>query len=398
MNWNLHSLDIKSAFLQGLPIGRELYLKPPKCANTSSLWLLHKPPYGLVDACRHFYLRVCQELLSLGLSQNRFDKAVFHWYYNGKLAGVIASHVDDFIYGGTPQFHVEIISKIRNVFAIGLEEETNLKYIGLQIDQCSIGITLSTKSYAESLSQIELKCKTEKDRKLSQDQLLLLKKLCGQLNWLCTQSRPDICYENCVVANSQTNATVRDIYYANKVVRKLHSTDFSLCFNGGINLHNCNVVTFCDASFGNLPNGGSQGAFFTFLIDSNGMYSPIDWQSRRLKRVVKSTVAAECLAAIEAAENVVLLSTALKTILNDSECSIRCLIYCDNKNLVNAVHSSTKVEDQRLQIDVCVLRNMISNGELSKFYWVPTTLQIANCLTKQGASVYDMLNVLNKKT
>ena len=79
---------------------------------------------------------------------------------------------------------------------------------------------------------------------------------------------------------------------------------------------------------------------------------------------------------------------------------LKCLIYCDNKNLVNAVHSSTKVEDQRLQIDVCVLRDMISNGELSKCCWVPTLFgyppiwQIANCSKKQGASVYDVLNVL----
>ena len=91
-----------------------------------------------------------------------------------------------------------------------------------------------------------------------------------------------------------------------------------------------------------------------------------------------------------------LISTALKTILKCSR-SVDTWIFCDNKNLVNAVHSSTKVEDQRLQIDVCVLRDMMSSGELSKFCWVPTNHQLANCLTKQGASIYDMLNVLNNK-
>ena len=156
-------------------------------------------------------------------------------------------------------------------------------------------------------------------------------------------------------------------------------------------------MSFCDASFGNFPNGGSQGAYVTFLIDNAGVYVPIAWQSRRVRRVVKSTVAAECLAAIEAAENVVLLSTALKLILKSSLYSVKTFIFCDNKNLVNAVYSSTKVEDQRLQIDICVLRDMLSIGELSKFCWVPTKHQIANCLTKQGASIYDMLNVLNSR-
>ena len=61
------------------------------------------------------------------------------------------------------------------------------------------------------------------------------------------------------------------------------------------------------------------------------------------------------------------------------------------------MYSSTKVEDQRLQIDICVLRDMLSSKELSKICWVPTKYQIANCLSKTGASVYDMLNVLNNK-
>ena len=59
--WKMHTLDVKSAFLQGLPINRDVYIRPPKCANTNMLWKLVKALYGLVDAGRHWYLRVCQE-------------------------------------------------------------------------------------------------------------------------------------------------------------------------------------------------------------------------------------------------------------------------------------------------------------------------------------------------
>lgn len=178
-------------------------------------------------------------------------------------------------------------------------------------------------------------------------------------------------------------------------MRKLKNSDSDLLFHCDLNLLDCSIVSFCDASFGNLPNGGSQGAYFTFLIDQAGVYVPIAWQSRRVRRVVKSTVAAECLAAIEAAENAVLVTVALKSILPHA--NTKTIIYCDNKNLVSAVYSSTKVEDQRLQIDICVLRDMLSSKELSKICWVPTKYQLANCLTKTGASVYDLLNVLNNK-
>ena len=38
--WKLKSLDIKTAFLQGKPMEREVYLKPTKEANSENLWLL----------------------------------------------------------------------------------------------------------------------------------------------------------------------------------------------------------------------------------------------------------------------------------------------------------------------------------------------------------------------
>ena len=50
-----------------------------------------------------------------------------------------------------------------------------------------------------------------------------------------------------------------------------------------------------DASFGNLKDGGSQGGFVSFLADETNVCSPVMWQSRKLKRVVKSTMASETL-------------------------------------------------------------------------------------------------------
>ena len=396
--WLVHSLDIKSAFLQGLPIDREIFIKPPSQAMTDMLWLLLQCPYGLSDASRQWYLKVRQELLRLGFVQLKLDNAVFMWYHNGCLHGLVACHVDDFVYGGSDLFHSTVVTSLRKVFIVGKEQSRCFKFLGIFVECLDDRIRLSMQPYTNSLQEMDTSILSkEKSTALTVTESTSLKQLSGQINWLATQCRPDIAYENCILGNSLSSATVRDVIFANKTVRKVKNHCSDLLFHCDVNLNDCAVVSFCDASFGNLPNGGSQGAYITLLMDNTGLYVPIAWQSRRVRRVVKSTVAAECLAAIEAAENVVLISTALKSILSNQKCCIKCLIYCDNKNLVNAVYSSTKVEDQRLQIDICVLRGMIDNGELSKFCWVPTKLQIANCLTKQGASVYDMLNILNKK-
>lgn len=48
--WKLHSMDIKSAFLQGLELCRDIFIKPPPEANsTGTLWKLRKCVYGLAS-------------------------------------------------------------------------------------------------------------------------------------------------------------------------------------------------------------------------------------------------------------------------------------------------------------------------------------------------------------
>ena len=43
---------IKSAFLQGKPVERDVYLNPPKEVHTKKIWKLHTTVYGLGDAPR----------------------------------------------------------------------------------------------------------------------------------------------------------------------------------------------------------------------------------------------------------------------------------------------------------------------------------------------------------
>ena len=50
MKWKYHSIDIKSAYLQGNTIQRKIFLKPPKEYDEGKLWRLKKTVYGLCDA------------------------------------------------------------------------------------------------------------------------------------------------------------------------------------------------------------------------------------------------------------------------------------------------------------------------------------------------------------
>ena len=270
-----------------------------------------------------------------------------------------------------------------------------LKYLGLNISQGLHGISVSTEAYGRSLQEpFSEKSHTSRNEGFTDEEVGVLKKFCGQVNWLSTQGRPDISFESCYLANSLKSNDSRVFHHANKLVRKVHNQQIGLNFPSNFDLQSCSVVTFCDASFANLLNGGSQGGFLSFLIDKNGVYTPVTWQSRKIKRVVKSTIAAECLAAVEAAEMTIYIATMLKDILNLSG-KIDTYLFCDSKNLVNAVHSSTSLEDKRLIIDVSVIRDMLEQQELTRFMWVKTEIQLADTFTKKGASDKLLIDVFN---
>jgi hypothetical protein len=59
-NWTLKTTDIKSAFLQGKKLDREVYIKPPVESETAEgfIWKLKHRLYGLKDGARQFYMSV----------------------------------------------------------------------------------------------------------------------------------------------------------------------------------------------------------------------------------------------------------------------------------------------------------------------------------------------------
>ena len=77
--WELHAMDIKTPFLQGQNMDREVYVVPPKEANSNGIWLLNKWVYGLSDASLYWYKRVKSAMLEHGGSISKLDPTVFYW-------------------------------------------------------------------------------------------------------------------------------------------------------------------------------------------------------------------------------------------------------------------------------------------------------------------------------
>ena len=111
--WVVKTTDIKSAFLQGKELDRDVYIRPPRESYTPSnmIWKLKHGLYGLKEWARQFFISF-EELLKLGFRQCTLDPAIFYVHKDGKLRGIICCHVDDFLHAGDPYFET-LVKKLR---------------------------------------------------------------------------------------------------------------------------------------------------------------------------------------------------------------------------------------------------------------------------------------------
>ena len=397
--WKPNSMDIKAAFLQGHPLSRSIYVKPPKEANaTGKLWLLKKCVYGLSDASLHWYTKVKKVLLSLGARNSKLDPAVFFWSEDS-LKGVLACHVDDFLWAGDLEFEKDIIPRIREAFEVGKEENVAFNYTGLEIKHCGEeGITLQQQKYAQSLEVIDIsKSRTlQKDASLDQRESDQLRSKIGQLLWLGRQSRPDIMYDTCMLASNFSKASVKDLLDANKVISRVKESKLVLKFQQLA--EPLQLVIFADASFANLPDGGTQGGHLILLMDKTGKFSPICWSSKRIRRIVRSTLAGEMLALSDAIDVGIYLANMYTEIVGGivQPENLPILCFTDNKSLCDTVRSNKSVSEKRLRLEVANIKDMIENGLIGGIMWVDSNRQLADTLTKKGASPFGLMCCLEQ--
>ena len=135
-----------------------------------------------------------------------------------------------------------------------------------------------------------------------------------------------------------------------------------------------------------------------FVVDSNGKRCAITWQSKRVRRVVKSTLAAEALALLDCAEAGVYVAKLLADTLNVTIAAFPVKCFVDNKSLVDALYSTKAVEDKYLRINIAVLRDMLSQQDLHSVSWLRSSRQLANVLTKRGASSASLVAAITDAT
>ena len=232
------------------------------------------------------------------------------------------------------------------------------------------------------------------EQDLSEQELRSCRGIIGKLNWIATQTRPDLSFEVSDLTSSLKEKGVDSISLINKTVRKAKKHSSQLLIPNLGKLSELTLKVYCDASFAGHNSGSSHGGYIIYLAGHNDSYVPISWQSRRIKRVVKSTLAAETLAMVDAMEAAVYYRRLLLEMLQQEDIPSKLPILCqtDNKSLYDSAYTSTQILDKRLRIETAIIREMLEGGLIYQLNWVPTSHQVADSLTKRGVPSHKILD------
>ena len=184
---------------------------------------------------------------------------------------------------------------------------------------------------------------------------------------------------------------------AQKLIKKAKSTTITIKFGKLGPIENLHIANFCDASHNNLSNGTkSTAGVICFLANNKGTCVPIQWASKSIKRVTRSTKSSETRAMEIGIDMAVLLSRQLHEIISGerTEKGIRVYTYCDNNGLVASLYSPKQIEEKSLAHTIEWIKDKLKYKEITKVMWVDTHRMLADCLTKTGVDTTPLLNAI----
>ncbi len=240
MGWVCWCGDVKSAFLQGVPLERSdaLFLRVPMSWPTrvlEHLWKrlgpqhrrdilrIRKGVFGLVESPRLWYKQLCKILLSLGFKELFLVRCCFVLFLDNELAAIVTTHVDDLLIAACEKAY-EILEQLKSRLKFGdwrnLQQDW-VKFCGRMIRQHSdFSFEITLDFYTSAVQLIHIRPGRDMEAALDADEVDALLKVNGQNGWAARQSRQDLafgvsaCQQELPVANGHTLAK------ANQVVRR----------------------------------------------------------------------------------------------------------------------------------------------------------------------------------
>ena len=414
--FTLFAKDIKNAYFSGKSVDREIYLEQPRGGLPGllpgQLLRAKKAIYGFAEAARLFWLALREHLLSDGWVESKLEPALFYLRQQGRLVGILVTHVDD-LEGGVNE---KVINSAFERSARALELATNhykdFIFRGREVRQTENNhIDVSMKNYALSMKTVKVDSGRRKELRseLTPEELIVFQSSAGELGWITRQLRCDLAYENGVVQRSKTDTCVADLLLLKQYVGLARrGADFRQRYWSDVDLKSGVILHLADSGHANgTPDHNDElkyrsvGGYFIMIANpgilkgEEARANVLAYHSTLTKRVCRSTLAAEASHLAEAVEAgdwiIVLMEEALTGYVDlknwDKIIEQRERAYATDARSVydylqrDAMSTSS---DKRMVIEGALLRETVRrDGAYVK--WIDGQQNIANVLTKANA-------------
>lgn len=407
--WSLRSFDIQTAFLRGSrQDGRVLGMEPPEEMRQQmelKPWEcceLLKSAYGLVNAPLLWYEELKTSLLNLGFVVSPLDPCIFVLpnHKDSSIHGLVGIHVDDGIGAGDAYFQ-QCIAKLEQKFPFGSKKEGCFMFTGIQITQRTDGsIELDQKKYIEDIPSIEIPRERRKfpEANVDEKERQALRGLIGSVQYGASNTRPDLSAKLSFLQAKITVAKVQDLLEANKLLHEAKAHKDTKITIKSIPLNDLRFVSFSDASFATRANSQSQkGCLIMATSKQIGNWqasdaSPLIWYSKKISRVVASTLASEAYALSGSVDLLTWVRIHWSWICHPHDKwkqPEQCLRQCpeayavvDCKSLYDLIQKTTipSCQEYRTMLEALIIKDRIKEGIVIK--WVHSAAQLADSLTK----------------
>ncbi|CAI7751469.1 unnamed protein product [Closterium sp. NIES-54] len=346
-DYELHSLDFSTAFLQG-SLHEEIWLRRPPGFTGSfpagTQWSLHRPVYGLRQAPREWHDTLRTTLAALGFAPSTADPSLFLHTDTSLPPFYVLVYIDDLVFATADTEALTLVkSELQKRHTCSDLGELR-SYLGLQItrDRARRTITLTQShmvrqvlqcfGFQYSLPQLNPLSTSHSLSAPPSDECAEpsgpYPELVGCLMYLMTCTRPDLAYPLSLLARYVAPGRHQKVHWdaAKRVLRYLCSTSGMGLVLGG---RGPVVLTgHADASWvdDSATQRSSQG--YTFSLGSRS----VSWRSTRSSSVLSSSCEGEIYAGAMASQELRWL-TYLLTDLGEQPRSPP-VLYVDNKAMI----------------------------------------------------------------
>ena len=450
LRWKLGTMDVKSAFLQADYIHHEVSLFGEPSADMRRLlqemlgfqehqvMQMTKPAFGDVRAPKQWNQTADKALTTevkllkhaldgcIYMSTRRATKDDDVFTMNGinyVVDGVLGLHVDDMIAAGEnfhraedavepvgePQNFAERMHVLVHRFRFGsISFEDNQTFCGAQMQQSLdySQVTFNLEKYIKQIKPltIEKNRKANPNEKATDREVSQFRGLLGGMAWPATQTQPHLSASVSLAQATVSGARVAELNEANKILRYAKETaDIPLVIRAHGSLQQLRFGFYSDASWSTRPDGSSQGGWLLFLASESQIngdqpfpLTVIDWSSRKLPRVCRSSLSAEAQIMTTAVDNLEWAKTMFGLMIwpsegADSEQVMKWLgvspCITDARALFDASTSATpgmRLAEKRTAIEIKITQERMA-AACGMMRWCNSHQQLADGVTKAAA-------------